>query len=167
MKTRSSLAIAIVLIAIGAWFLSIQLFPPVRSFAYGPNSWPLPIIGIGVLLAAIGLITWSPGLFVPAAILSGIGGLLYWQNATGNWESWAYAWALIPGFAGLGMLLSGLLGRERGTLIAAGWMIFGSLILFAIFGSFLGGVGLLSTYWPILVILVGVLILVQGLFRRR
>jgi hypothetical protein len=167
MRTRASLATAFVLIAIGAWFLSVELFPQVKSFAYGRETWPLPIIGIGVLLAAIGLITRVPGLFVPASIVSGIGGLLYWQNTTGNWQSWAYAWALIPGFAGVGMLLSGLSGRERRTVTAAGWMIFNSLVLFAIFGSFLGGIGLLSQYWPVLVILLGVLILAQGLFRRR
>jgi hypothetical protein len=167
MSTRASLAAAFALIAIGAWFLSVQLFPQVRSFAYGPNSWPLTIIGIGILLIAIGLITWVPGLLVPGSIVTGIGGLLYWQNATGNWQSWAYAWALIPGFAGVGMLISGLLGRERRTVTAAGWMMFNSLLLFAIFGSFLGGIGLLSQYWPLLLILLGVLLLVQSLFRRR
>ncbi|HEX9616190.1 MAG TPA: hypothetical protein VGA03_02150 [Anaerolineales bacterium] len=167
MRTRSSLASAFVLIAIGAWFLSVELFPQVKTFAYGRETWPLPIIGIGVLLVSIGLITWVPGLFIPAAIVSGIGGLLYWQNATGNWESWAYAWALIPGFVGVGMLLSGLLGRERRTVTAAGWMIFISIMLFAIFGSFLGGLGLFSQYWPVLVILLGVMLLAKGLFRWR
>jgi hypothetical protein len=167
MRTRSSLAAAFVLIAIGAWFLLVELFPQVRDFAYSQGTWPLTIIGIGVFLAAIGLITWVPGLLVPASIVTGIGGLLYWQNATGNWESWAYAWALIPGFAGVGMLLNGLFSRERGTLAAGGWMIFVSLVMFAIFGSFLGGSELLSQYWPVLLILMGVLILAQGLFRRR
>jgi hypothetical protein len=65
------------------------------------------------------------------------------------------------------MLLNGLFSRERGTLAAGGWMIFVSLVMFAIFGSFLGGSELLSQYWPVLLILMGVLILAQGLFRRR
>ena len=89
MRTRSSLATALVLIGIGAWFLSVQLFPQVKAFAYGSETWPLPIIGIGVLLASLALITWTLGLFIPACIVAGIGGLLYWQNLTGNWESWA------------------------------------------------------------------------------
>src|SRR3990172_3250669 len=123
MRTRSSLASAFVLIAIGAWFLSVELFPQVKTFAYGRETWPLPIIGIGVLLVSIGLITWVPGLFIPAAIVSGIGGLLYWQNATGNWESWAYAWALIPGFFGIGVGLMGLLEGKRGeALRSGGWL---------------------------------------------
>lgn len=167
MRTRSSLAAAFVLIAIGAWFLSVELFPQVRSFAYGTETWPLPLIGIGVLLASIALITWVPGLFIPASIVSGLGSLLYWQNTTGNWESWAYAWALIPGFVGAGLLISGLLGRERRTMASGGWMIFISLLFFTIFGSFLGGIGLLTQYWPVLLILLGVIFLSQGLLFRK
>jgi hypothetical protein len=167
MRTRSSLATALALIAIGAWFLAIELVPALKSFAYGSTTWPLPIIGAGVLLALIGLVTWNPVLFIPASIVGGIGCLLYWQNTTGNWESWAYAWALIPGFAGVGTVLNGLLSGERRTTVAGGWMIFNSLVLFAIFGSFLGGLGLVSRYWPFLLIALGVLLLAQGLFRRR
>ena len=40
-------------------------------------------------------------MMVPASIVTGIGGLLYWQNATGRWESWSYAWALIVASVGV------------------------------------------------------------------
>ncbi len=64
------------------------------------------------MLALLGLLFWVPGMIVPAAIVAGVGGLLYWQNATGNWASWAYSWALIPGFSRVGTLLSSLLERR-------------------------------------------------------
>lgn len=77
---------------------------------------------------------------VPACIVGGIGGLLLWQNATGEWQSWAYAWTLIPGFVGVGTLLSGLLGGTlRRDFGAGAWRVLISLISFGIFASFLGG----------------------------
>ncbi|MEW5872312.1 MAG: hypothetical protein AB1894_23820 [Chloroflexota bacterium] len=167
MKTRSTIATALALIGIGAWFLVIQISPLVKSFAYGETTWPIPIIGIGAGLALIGLLTWTPGMFIPASIVSGIGGLLYWQNATGNLGSWAYAWTLIPGFVGFGVLLAGLLGRERGAVTGGFWTIFYSLVLFGFFGSFLGGWSLISQLWPVLIIVLGLYILARATFRRR
>lgn len=166
MQKRANLAAAVVLIALGVWFLAVQMFPALRAIAYGGDNWPLIIIGVGVLLALVGLVTWVPALLIPACIVGGIGALLYWQNATGNWESWAYAWTLIPGFVGVGVILSGLLSGDRKAVIGGGWTIFNSLVLLAIFGSFLGG-GSLVRYWPVLLILLGVLLLGQSLFRRR
>ena len=99
--------------------------------------------------------------------MGGIGALLYWQNATGEWASWAYAWALIPGFVGIGLILFGLMARRRGALVGGGWAIFNSLVLFAIFGSFLGGLRILTLFWPVLIIVLGLVLLGQGFVRRR
>ena len=105
---------------------------------------------------------------IPACIVGGIGGILYWQEITGNWESWAYAWTLIPGFVGVGIVLSGLLGGDfRQSARGGGWLIMISLVLFAVFGSFFGGLGLLGPYWPVLLILLGLLVLIRPLFRPR
>jgi len=165
--TKGNIVAALVLIILGIYFLSVELFPTVKAFAYGDTTWPLPIIGVGALLALLGLISWTPGLFIPACIVGGIGGLLYWQNITGNWDSWAYAWALIPGFVGVGLLLLGMATRNRKTIVGAGWTMFNSLVLFAIFGSFLGGLQITAKLWPLILIVLGVLLLASGLFRRR
>ncbi|RPI25859.1 MAG: hypothetical protein EHM70_19630 [Chloroflexota bacterium] len=167
MKTRANIGFALALIAVGVWFLAVEMSPVVKDFAYGSDTWPIPIMGIGGLLAVLALLTWTPGMFVPACIVAGIGALLFWQNATGNWESWAYAWALIPAFAGVGTLLSGLLTRDRRLVTGGGWTIFNSLVLLAIFGSFLGGSALVSRYWPVLLISLGMVLVVQGAVRRR
>jgi len=119
-------------------------------------------------LLIIGLLTGVPAMAIPACIVGGIGGLLYWQNSTGNWESWTYAWTLIPGFVGVGTILSGLLGGEPRQSVRGGfWLVAISLALFAFFGSFLGGLNLLGPYWPALLILLGLLLLVRSLFRRH
>jgi hypothetical protein len=167
MTKRANLAVAIFLILIGSWFLAIQLYPVLRAFAYGVGTWPVSIVGAGALLALLGLLFWVPGMMIPAAIVAGTGGLLYWQNATGNWASWAYAWALIPGFSGVGTLLSGLLQRRWGVVRAGGWMLLYSLVLFAVFGSFLGGWGLIGQFWPLLLILLGLVVLSQSFLRQR
>ena len=107
---------------------------------------------------------------VPACIVGGIGGLFYYQNATGDWESWSYVWALIPGFVGVGIILAGLLeGKLRKPLREGGQLVVISLIMFVIAGSIFGalGIGRLGDYWPVLLIVVGVLILLGRLFPRR
>jgi hypothetical protein len=166
-RNRANIAIALVLILLGAWFLALQLAPGLDEWFSRAFSWPFYVIGAGALLALIGLLTWVPEMLVPACIVAGIGGLLYWQNRYDAWESWAYAWALIPGFAGVGTILAGLLKGRRGMIVGGGWTIFNSLVLFAIFGSFLGGITILRQFWPVLLIVLGLAILVQGMFRRR
>ena len=167
-RRRSSLVAGLLLILLGVWFMAVQFLPELRAWVYIEYSWPLMIVGLGVLLLVFGLLIGVPAMAVPACIVGGIGGLLYWQNATGNWESWAYTWTLIPGFVGVGIVLSGLLGGEIGQSVRGGaWLILISLVLFTIFGSFLGGLGLLGPYWPVLLIALGLLVLVRSLFRPR
>src|SRR5512133_168122 len=165
-RRRSSAVAGLILILLGGLFLIGQLFPGLWNWV-GAYSWPLIVVAAGVLLLVLGLVFRAPGLVVPACIVGGVGCLLYWQNATNNWESWAYAWALIPGFVGVGTVLLGLLNRDRRTAGGGLWLILISLVLFAVFGSFLGGFNFLGAYWPVLVILLGVLALVRALFRSE
>lgn len=166
-SSRTSMAFGLMLILAGGWFLAAQFIPQLGDWFYGIFDWPVWIIGVGVFLLLFGLISGEPGMAVPAFIVGGIGSLLFWQNATGNWESWSYAWTFIPGFVGVGILVSALLGEGGREGIRSGlWLVFISMVMFAIFGSFLGG-GALGNYWPILLILFGVWILIQPLFRRR
>jgi hypothetical protein len=166
MKKRSSLATAFLLIMIGSWFLAAALFEPVSEIAHGLATWPFSIIGIGALIAVLGVVFWLPGMMIPAAIVSGIGGMLYWQNATGQWGTWAYSWALIPAFVGAGIILTGLLTRSRKTVIGGGWTALSGAVLFLVFGSFLGGGFQVLQFWPILLIALGVIML-SGSFRTK
>ena len=165
-KRRSGLAGGLLLIILGVWFLAVQLVPGLGMWVAGAMSWPSWIIGVGLLLLVFGLLTGMPAMAIPACIVGGIGGVLYWQNVTGNWESWSYVWALIPGFVGIGSLLAGLLGENRRESIRSGiTLIVISLILLLIFGSFLGNWRLLGPYWPVLLIVLGVVLLLRILLR--
>lgn len=165
-RTRSSLAFGFLLIVLGAWFLAVQLVPGLNWF-WNILTWPVGIIIIGLFLLILGLVLNAPGMAIPASIVGGIGGLLYWQNATGNWDSWAYAWSLIPGFVGVGLMLASLLGEGgRDTFRVGAWMSIISLTVFAVFGAFFGA-SVLGTYWPVLLIVFGLWVIIQPLFKRK
>jgi len=154
----------LILVLLGVWFLAMQWVPGLRPWF----SWPWIVIGVGIFLLMIGLLTGVPEMAVPACIVGGIGGLLYWQNATGNWESWRYAWTLIPGFVGVGVFLSGLLGEKPRKSMREGInLILVSLALFVVFSAFTGSPNLLGDYWPALLILWGLYLLIRPLFRSR
>lgn len=167
-RTRTSVVGGLLLILLGLFFLAYQVMPDQLAWLRIDMSWPLIVVAVGAGLLIFGLLVGAPGMAVPACIVGGIGALLYWQNATGNWDSWAYAWTLIPGFVGIGTILAGLLGegRLRDALEGGFWMITISAVMFAIFGSFLGGMNLFGPYWPALLILLGAIILVRNLIRR-
>jgi hypothetical protein len=165
-RRRSSVVVGLMLILLGVLLAVVRLVPGLQSWTDIECSWPLIIVGVGALLLVAGLLTSVPALAVPSCIVGGIGGLLYWQNATDAWESWAYVWTLIPGFVGAGILLSSLLGGEGHRAMGEGVkLILVSLAMFTIFGSFFGSVGLMGKYWPVLLIALGLLILLQRLFR--
>ncbi|NLG98633.1 MAG: hypothetical protein GX491_14855 [Chloroflexi bacterium] len=167
-RTRSNVAGGILLILLGLAFLSYQLAPGLWSWLDLEFSWPLIVVGVGLFFLIAALISGEAGLAVPACVIGGIGFLLYWQNATGNWGSWAYAWALIPGFAGVGTILMGLISGQRvGAAIEGGiWAIVVSLVIFSIFSAMFGGINLFGPYWPVLLILLGLILIVRNFLRR-
>ena len=165
---RSNLAAGLILILIGGVFLAGKLLPEWFAWLSWENNWPLIVIGVGAVFLIIGALTQTPALAVPAFLISGIGGILYWQNLTGNWESWSYIWTLIPGFVGLGIIVSGFLaGTFRESLREGIRTMVVSLVMFAIFGSFLGFNDFNGLLLPSLIILAGVAILLETIIRRR
>ena len=70
---------------------------------------------------------------VPATIVSGLGGILADQWYTGDWQSWSYIWALIPGFVGIGIVLMSLLGGDA-SVKDGSTLMFISFIMLAVFG---------------------------------
>jgi len=88
---RGSYAAGLVLILLGVFFLAAQWVPGLHPLMSTDRSWPLIIIGVAAMLAVIGLTTGDTDMAIPVFIVRGIGGLLYWQNLTFNWGSWAWA----------------------------------------------------------------------------
>jgi len=160
MTKRGSIVGGIILILIGAVILLNQFLP-----GFGIQlAWPLILVGAGVLFILFGAIFGLGGLAVPGCIIAGLGLIFYYQDYTGDYTSWSYMWALIPGFVGLGVLVSGLINPGTGS---GGWeLIIISAILFAIFAAIFGN---LSDQWTIyisiLVIVLGVIALIRSLFK--
>jgi len=165
---RSSLTLGVILVVLGGIFVAANLVPSLRVLLDQANTWPMIIEAVAVGLLLLGLVIGVPDMAVPAVIVGGIGGILWWQNATGNWTSWAYMWALIPGFSGVGMLLAKVLGgNERYNAGSALSTIGTSLVLFVVFGAFFGGFSWMGPYWPLLLIAAGLLIGIRSFIRRQ
>lgn len=143
----------IVLILIGIIFIVRLWMPEWMEF-----SWPFYIIGTGLLFILAAVLSGVGSLAIPGCIVFGIGCIIYVQNMSQDWSSWTYAWTLIPGFVGVGIILSSLLSPGH-RLDHSGWfLILISLLGFIIFG----GISIFDRgvvkYWPILLIIVGCLL---------
>ena len=167
-QNRSSLILGILLILIGGWLVVTRQVPALQNWLENNFTWPMWTIGAGLLVLLIGLITGAPGMAVPASIIAGIGGILYYQNETGDFGSWSYMWALIPGFVGIGTILAGLLGENTRANLAHGLNLLAiSAVLFLVFATFFGGLAILGDYGAaILLILLGLYVLVRGFVQR-
>ena len=166
-QNRTNLVLGILLILIGAWLVVSRQVPAVQDWLGDNFTWPMGTIAAGLVVLLIGLLTGSPGMAVPASIIAGIGGILYYQNQTGDFDSWSYMWTLIPGFVGVGTILAGLLGENTRRNLAHGMnLIVISAVLFLLFASFFGGLSILGDYGAaILLILLGLYVLVRGFVR--
>jgi hypothetical protein len=162
MRRRGNIAGAILLIGIGLFYLAIAILPSVNALAYGPTTWPYQIIALGLLFFVAGILAITPAMFIPGSIITGIGGILYYQNLTDNWASWAYLWTLIPGFVGFGLLLFGFFRRKMGSVIAGLWCLFSSLVLFSIFGFAFASLPYVNMIWPLALVILGFFFLMRA-----
>ena len=160
---RTNLTWGIILLGLGAAFLLNQFFPALFNWF----SWPWIMIVIGILFATAALINRVGGLMVPGVILIGVGGIFLYQVQTDNPSMWSYAWGLMLAFAGLGIIIGGLIdyhmrpARRYGAV-----MVVAGLVFFAIFGAFDIDPGILR-FWPVLLILFGLWVLYQAARSRE
>ncbi len=169
-ERKSDLVFGILLFIIGAWFLAAEfsILPGLNELMNIQYQWPFIVIGVGVFLFLMGLLLRAPGMLVPACVVGGIGGILYWNNYTQDWGAWSYLWTLIPGFVGIGTILSTLLGgEEKKKYLDSLRLILVSAVLFVIFLIFFSGGGTLIRYWPIIVILAGFWVIIRTILSKR
>lgn len=166
MRTRSSIIGGVILISVGFILLVLQLLPNTGQVFNIEQQWPLIIVGVGLLLI-LGAFLGAPPLAVPGSIVAGIGLILYFQNIYDAWETWAFSWALIPTFVGLGtILMQALQGRVKVGLRDGGRLIVLGLLLFFVFGAVFSGWFSLDVIWPVLVIALGLWLLIRSFLRR-
>jgi len=123
------------LLALGVLALLGQVF---RGFNFWSAFWPLIILAFGAMFF-VGMIAGGKslsGLAVPGAIISTIGLILFYQNLSGHWESWSYAWTVILFSVGLGIYIMGRYGEDEGQRKSGLTVMRVGAILFVLFGGF-------------------------------
>jgi hypothetical protein len=169
----SSLALGIVLVVVGI-FAFVVVMAGVDLTQYG---WPLFVIIPGLTLLVVGFAGVGSVATIPGGIVTMLGLVLAYQNSSGDWPTWAFAWALVvPGGVGLGMYLQALRDHDQHSLRTGRTLIFISVMIFIVgfvlFESILGisgreygGVG--KAALPVLLIVIGLILLVRSLQRSR
>ncbi len=130
------LLVGLSFIALGLAFFLAQIF----HFSLMHYLWPFFILVPGLVLFSAALrASHEVGqvLIVPGSIITMLGALLLYQSWCSHWQSWAYAWSLLPLSIGLGQMLYGSLrgypglvntGRSLvqifGIIFAAGFFFF-------------------------------------------
>jgi len=174
-----NLVFGALLILLGLIFLAAQFFGSIFRINLGDFAWPFFIIIPGAALFLISL-PMEPnsgrGLAIFGSIITMVGLLLLVQNITNLWASWAYAWALVaPTSIGLSDILYGTL-RGRGDWVRSGLntaavgigiFLVGAFFFEAIIGLNGFPIRLGATFWPLVLIGLGLVLLVSNFIRRR
>jgi hypothetical protein len=162
-----------ILIVLGLLFFAAQQL----NFNVADATWPFYVIAPGVALLALGLTqSRGVGLAIAGSIVTIVGLILFYQNATDHWESWAYAWALVgPGGSGVGMLLYGTRSGNAKMARDGFWQVLIALALFTVGLFFFEGVLGISgsrlplPEWvlPVAIMVIGLVVLLRGFTAGR
>ncbi|MGB8214755.1 MAG: hypothetical protein WCE68_14455 [Anaerolineales bacterium] len=164
-RNSGALAGGIILIVIGLLSLLGQLL---RGFPFWSYLWPFIIVVIGGMFF-VGMFAGGKalaGLAIPGSIISGLGVMMFFQNLTGYWESWAYSWTIILFLVGLGIFIMGLYAEDAHHRQAGLHVMKVGAILFIIFGSFFELLfsafrpGIQQYFFPALLVLLGAYLVV-------
>lgn len=168
----SGLVFGAILVLVGIALLAGQLL----DLGIGDLGWPFIVVAVGAAILLIGLVTArDSGMVVGGTVATTVGLLLAFQNATGLWSTWAYAWALVgPAASGLGLALYGLRAGSGTDIRNGTWGLLGGLGLFAVgFLFFEGVIGLSGDRLPVpnwvlpaAVIAIGIVVLGRALLQR-
>lgn len=172
-RNTSALIGGTVLIAVGVFTLLGQVFSGLNFWGF---IWPFFIIGFGGMFY-LGMFAGGKsvsGLAIPGTIITSIGLILLYQNLTGHWESWSYAWAVIVLAVGLGIYIMGLYGEDEGQRNAGKGLMKVGAILLIVFGGFfemifsIGSHSVLrQSIFPIILILFGIYLIYARLARKE
>src|SRR5688500_2540506 len=169
----STMVIGVVLVLLGVALFAGQ----VLGIGIEDIGWPFFVIAAGVAIAVIGLVAADEqGMVIGGVITTTVGLVLLYQDQTGRWETWAYAWALVgPAASGLGLALWGVRRGSASDLRIGLWGLLGGLAIFAVGFLFfegvigIGGDRLAQPEWllPVAVIGLGVVVLGRAMLERR
>lgn len=159
---RTPTTAAAILIGVGVLLLIVNIFGidfgriwPLIFFIIG-GAFYVPIVLLPEARAALA------ALFIPGTILIGLGAIFTYNTLTNDWDSWAYMWALIPAFVGLGLILAARAGSWANTIVTTGlWIALGSGAVFSLIAMFAGSQAF-GAVGPLVLIAIGVLFIVRS-----
>lgn len=135
-RERNTRALGILLLAVGVWTLISRFL----HFELESWLWPFWVIIPGGIIIALGFRDrnrGNEGLITFGSIVALTGIILFVQNLTGQWQSWAYAWALLfPGAIGLGKYLWGRQAGDAAAVQRGEKTMQTAFIMFVAFGLF-------------------------------
>jgi hypothetical protein len=166
---RTQIVLGVLLVLLGLWFAAVQQVQVLRDWVASQWVWPFYVVGAGALILLIGLLTSAPAMAIPACMVAGIGGILYYQLRYNDWDTWSFLWTLIPGFVGLGTVLTGLFGVDTRHNLGRGINLLAvSAVMFLVFATLFKRLTILGPYGPAaLLILLGLYVIGRSLGRSR
>ena len=169
-----NLGLGIMLLFLGLLFL----IGPVMGGGFWAAAWPFAIIIPG-LLFFVGMMMGGKSagrLAIPGSIITTIGLLMLYQNSFKHFESWAYAWALIPTAVGVGLTIDGLwseqaelLKRGKGMMgfglimLLVGYLFFEFVLPMSGLGRWVAG----GVVGPLVLVVLGLFLLYRHLAQSR
>jgi hypothetical protein len=169
-RNKPSIVIGTLLIAFGVLIFLGEIF---KSTIF--QFWPLFIIASGLMFfVAMFVAGKSTGfLAIPGSIITTVGLILFYQALTNRWETWAYAWALIPLSVGIGMWIFGKFSELPELCSGGRHVINVGLVLFVVFGIFFelligisGAIRNNELLWPLALVALGIYLLFSRLIWK-
>ena len=157
---KDNLTLAIIMIVVGIALMARQLVPSIRFLFEWPN-WAFLV---AALLLALSLVNRDGGLAILASLLAGAGVNVFLQSQTSG-----LVWISMLAFLGLGIILSGLIEPKKPGEIRAGLVLMViSLVVFLLTGGtkYLPWPNVTS-YWPIGLVVLGLILLVNALTTKK
>jgi hypothetical protein len=167
-SNRGTMVTGIVLVALGALFIVLNLVPGVTA----GKTWPLIfiVLAIGFFLPAL---VWPKsreglaGLFIPGSVLLVLGAIFLFNTLTNIWSVWAIAWILIPASVGFGLLSGAWAGKWDHNVFEVGkWMLIISLSVFALLAALFGNVTV-KIIGAVLLVGTGIFMLVRSFTKKQ
>jgi serine/threonine protein kinase len=84
------------------------------------HTWPMELVAVGVLLAALMAALANPWMLIPAGLVMGNGFLLSYYALSGWWQHWTFLWPIEPLLVASCIVAGILLGKQdqRGRWLA-------------------------------------------------
>ncbi len=168
MQKKASLLFGITLIVLALFALAANLLSGL-SGAAGFHTWPLVVVGIGLLFCIPPFLFREQkglgGLFIPGMPILMTGLLLFAASLSGNWGLWAKLWPLEVIGVALGFVLAGIFLGVVWLMVPAS--IVGLTGLALLFCSLTSLWAAWAVLWTVVPLSVGLPLLLIGIFQKN